>query len=249
MRQKLFKCEVDALTMEETLQRVEKIIKSGKPHQHVVINVNKVIKANKDENLCATINNCDLINCDGMPLVWASRLLGQPLPERVAGIDLFLNLVSRASEKGWTLYFLGAREEIVTKVVDSFLDKYHFLKIAGYRNGYWKSEEEREIVDAIAESRPDIIFVAIPSPNKENFLNRYQSMMNVPFSMGVGGSFDVVAGFTQRAPKWMQKFGLEWFYRFLQEPRRMFYRYFIEGSAFWGLFLKEFLRKKSINQR
>lgn len=244
MRQKLFKCEVDALTMQETLKQVEKIIKSGKPHQHVVINVNKVIKADKNKDLCATINNCDLINCDGMPLVWASRLLGQSLPERVAGIDLFLNLVSRASERGWNLYFLGAREEIVTKVVDIFLKKYPSLKIAGYRNGYWKPEEEQEIVDAIVKSRPDIIFVAIPSPNKENFLNRYQSTMNVPFSMGVGGSFDVVAGLTQRAPKWVQRFGLEWFYRFLQEPRRMFHRYFIEGSAFWGLFLKEFLRRK-----
>lgn len=244
MRQDLFGCHVDVLNMEETIQRVEGFIISGKPHQHVVINVNKVIKAGKDENLRRIIDSCDLINCDGMPIVWASKLLGKPLPERVAGIDLFAALVERAALRGWRVFFLGAKEEVVTKVVEIFKDRYPDLQIAGYRNGYWSQEQEQEVVDSIADSKPDILFVAISSPKKEDFLGRHQTTMQVPFAMGVGGSFDVLTGLTRRAPLWMQKIGLEWFYRFLQEPRRMFGRYFIEGSAFFGLLLQELINKR-----
>ena len=239
MRQNLFGCEIDALTLEESMQKVEAFINSGLPHQHVVVNVNKVIMANQDDKLRHVINSCDLINCDGMPLVWASKILGKPLPERVTGIDLFLALIERAAIKGWRVFFLGAREDVVTGVVNKFKSLYPELQVAGYRNGYWSNEEEHEIVDSIAISKPDILFVAISSPNKENFLSKYQSIMLVPFSMGVGGSFDVFAGFTKRAPIWMQKCGLEWFYRFLQEPKRMFRRYFIDGISYIGLFAQE----------
>jgi len=240
MRKRIFNCDVDALTMEETIQRIDEFILSGKPHQHVVLNVNKVLKANIDEKLSRTINACDLINCDGMPLVWASRLLGQHLPERVAGIDLFLDLVARAADKGWKVYFLGAREDVVQEIVEIFGKQYPKLQIAGYRNGYWTPEEEKNLVMSIQKTEPDILFVALGSPQKENFLNLYQASMNIPFAMGVGGSFDVVSGLTKRAPVWMQNSGLEWFHRFLQEPRRMFRRYFIEGSGFITLFIQEF---------
>ena len=243
MRRWLFGCHIDALTMKESLERVERFIQSGRPHQHVVVNVNKVIMADKDENLRNIINSCDLINCDGMPLVWASRLLGKPLPERVAGIDLFVALVERAAQKGWKVFFLGAKEEIVSKMLEIFTSRHPELQIAGYRNGYWTQEEESSIAEKIALSKPDILFVAISSPKKEYFLNKYQDMMNVPFTMGVGGSFDVVAGLTRRAPEWMQKSGLEWFFRFLQEPRRMFRRYFIDGLSFIGLIGRE-IRKR-----
>jgi N-acetylglucosaminyldiphosphoundecaprenol N-acetyl-beta-D-mannosaminyltransferase len=158
----------------------------------------------------------------------------------VAGVDLFEALMRRAGEKGWRVFLLGAKEEVVSKVASTYQHKYPKLVLAGYRNGYWKGEaEEAQVVEQIRDARPDLLFVAISSPKKEQFLGRYQAEMKIPFAMGVGGTFDVAIGHVKRAPVWMQKSGLEWFYRFLQEPRRMFRRYFIEDMAFVWLFLKE----------
>ena len=236
-------CLIDNVTMEETLGRIEDFIKSRRPHQHVVVNVDKLVKASRDENLRKIINDCALINVDGMPVVWASRLLGKPLKERVAGVDLFEALMRRASEKGWRVYLLGAKEEVVTKVKDIYTQRYVGLQIAGYRDGYWAAEDEASVAQQIANARPDILFVAISSPKKELFLGKYQELMKVPFAMGVGGTFDVAVGKVRRAPLWMQRAGLEWFYRFLQEPRRMFKRYFVDDMAFFALLAREFFRR------
>ncbi len=236
-------CAVDNLNMEETLRQVDGFIRSGKPHQHVVVNVDKIVKASRDPGLRQIINDCDLINADGMPVVWASRLLGQPLKERVTGIDLFEALMKRSAEQGWRVFLLGAREEVVSGVAHIYPARYPGLTLAGYRNGYWTPEEEEGVVAAIAATRPDILFVAISSPKKEAFLARYQEAMKVPFAMGVGGTFDVAVGLVSRAPVWMQKAGLEWFYRFLQEPRRMFRRYFIDDMAFVALFAREWIKR------
>ena len=232
-------CWIDNLSMEETLCRVDDFIRSGLPHQHVVVNVDKLVKAQHDEELRRIINGCALINADGMPVVWASRWLGKPLKERVAGVDLFEALMQRAAQTGWRIYLLGAREEVVSTVKTLYEAKYPGLTVAGARNGYWKAEEEAAGVAAIEQARPDILFVAISSPKKEQFLGRYQAQMKVPFAMGVGGTFDVAVGKVKRAPLWMQRSGLEWFFRFLQEPRRMFRRYFIEDMAFAGLLWRE----------
>lgn len=240
----LMGCQVDNLTMEETLGRIEGFIQSGLPHQHVVVNVDKLVKASRDPELRRIINECALINVDGMPVVWASRLLGKPLKERVAGVDLFEALMRRAGEKGWRVFLLGAREEVVSAVASTYQRKYPRLVLAGYRNGYWNGEaEEAQVARQIADSRADLLFVAISSPKKEQFLGRYQAEMKIPFAMGVGGTFDVAIGRVKRAPLWMQKWGLEWFYRFLQEPRRMFRRYFIDDMAFIWLFIKEAARR------
>lgn len=236
-------CLMDNLTMEETVQRVEGFIDSGRPHQHVVVNVDKLVKASRDPELRRIINECALINVDGMPVVWASRLLGKPLKERVAGVDLFEALMQRAAQKGWRVFLLGAREEVVSGVKHAYEQKYRGLTVAGYRNGYWKPEEEAGVVAQIAAAKADLLFVAISSPKKEHFLGQYQELMKIPFAMGVGGTFDVAVGRVRRAPLWMQKSGLEWFYRFLQEPRRMFRRYFIDDMAFIWLFLKEAARR------
>ena len=235
-------CLMDNLSMEETVARVASFVRSGKPHQHVVLNVDKLVKASRDPGLRRIINDCALISVDGMPVVWAARLLGKPLKERVAGIDLFEALMAQAAHSGWRVFLLGAREEVVAGVTRLYQQKYQGLQIAGYRNGYWRADEEQGVAEQIAASRADLLFVAISSPTKEQFLGRYQALMQVPFAMGVGGTFDVAVGKVRRAPRWMQRSGLEWFYRFLQEPRRMFRRYFIDDMAFLGLFLKEALR-------
>lgn len=236
-------CQIDNLSMEETLQTIEGFIHSGKPHQHVVVNVDKLVKASRDEELRRIINECALINVDGMPVVWASRLLGKGLKERVAGVDLFEALMKRSAEKGWRVFLLGAKEDVVSGVKTLYEKKYSGLTVAGYRNGYWMPEEEAGVVEQIKEARADLLFVAISSPKKEHFLGRYQAEMKIPFAMGVGGTFDVAVGKVKRAPVWMQNAGLEWFYRFLQEPRRMFKRYFVDDMAFFWLLVKEAARR------
>ena len=237
-------CRIDNLSMEETLVRIEEFIRSGQPHQHVVVNVDKLVKASRDPDLRRIVNDCALVNADGMPVVWASRLLGKPLKERVAGIDLFEALMRRAGEKNWRVFLLGAREEVVSAVADTYRRRYPDLTIAGWRNGYWTNEEEVQVAEQVRASGADLLFVAISSPKKEQFLGRWQGEMKIPFAMGVGGTFDVAIGRVRRAPRWMQRAGLEWFYRFLQEPRRMFRRYFIDDMAFVWLFIKEAAGRK-----
>lgn len=248
MRQRVLGCAVDNLSMEETLDRVGDMIASGRPHQHVVVNADKVVKAARDPQLRRIIEGCDLINADGMPVVWASRLLGQPLKERVTGVDLFFHLLDRAEQRGWRLYFLGARAEVVDEVVRRALQRCPHLLVAGHRDGYWSADEEDAVVDQVRRARADILFVAISSPRKEQFLARHQATMRVPFAMGVGGTFDVMAGRVIRAPVWMQRNGLEWFFRFLQEPRRMFRRYFIEDMAIFPMMARAWIEQRTVRR-
>jgi len=230
---------VDALTMQETINLIDKAIIERKPIHHVVINAAKVVNAQKDSALKESIISCDIINADGQAIVWAARFLNRPLPERVAGIDLMENLVRLAAQKKYRIFFLGAKEEVVKEVVNVYSKMYNKEIIAGYRNGYFTKEEEQAVAGQIADSEANILFVAMSSPKKEIFLNTYKSLIQTPFIMGVGGSFDVVSGLVKRAPLWMQKSGMEWFYRVIQEPRRMWKRYLFGNSEFIYLVLKE----------
>lgn len=236
-RVKFLNTYVDALTMEETLDKIQTYINNKECVQHVVINAGKVNLMQEDRELTKIINECPLINADGQSIVWGSKFLGNPLPERVAGIDIFTELVRISAEKGYRPYFFGAKEEVVTEVVRRFKQKYPNLEVAGYRNGYFKDDESKSIAKEIKDSGADILFVAFSSPKKEFWIKEHMDIMQVPFAMGVGGSFDVIAGKTTRAPKWMQRCGLEWFYRFIQEPRRMFKRYIIGNIRFINLIL------------
>lgn len=230
---------VDVLTMAETINLIDCAIINKKPVHHVVVNAVKVANAQKDKALKDSIVNCDIINADGQGIVWASHFLNKPLPERVAGIDLMENLIALAAKKKYKIFFFGATEEIVTTTVNIYKEKYNENIISGYRNGYFAKDDEFLIAQQIADSKADILFVAMSSPKKEIFLNEYKHLIKAPFIMGVGGSFDVVSGFVNRAPLWMQKWGLEWFYRTLQEPKRMWKRYLFGNSTFIFLVLKE----------
>lgn len=193
--------------MEQTVELIDNAISQNKRLHHVVINAAKVVNAQKDLALRESIVNCDIINADGQSIVWASKLLNRPLPERVPGIDLMENLVNLAAKRKYRIFFLGAKEESVAKVVKIYSNKHGKDIIAGYRNGYFAPGEENAIANQIADSRAQILFVAMSSPKKEIFLNKYKNIIHTPFIMGVGGSFDVVAGFVKRAPLWMQKVG------------------------------------------
>ena len=185
-----------------------------------------------DKQLRKIVNICPLINADGASIVWAAKKLGIPLKERVTGIDLFENLIKLANDKGYKIYLFGAKEEVVVKLKNMFEEQYPNLQIVGYRNGYFTEADEPKIVKDMAESGADMMFVAFSSPKKEYWVNKYLKQLNIPFVMGVGGSFDVMTGVTNRAPIWMQNHGLEWFYRFIQEPRRLWKRYIIGNCQF-----------------
>ncbi|MBU0518755.1 WecB/TagA/CpsF family glycosyltransferase [bacterium] len=244
-----FNVRVDNVNLEDTLKHCEDYIRSGVPHQIVVVNVAKLVKARHDQILRRIINDADIVGADGMPLVWLSKYMGQPIAGRVNGTDLMGELVKKAAEKGHSIYFLGAKPDVVRKVVDSYTKLYPKLKVAGYRDGYFKSEEEDRVADEIRESGADIIFLAFGSPKKEKFVSKYLYRMGVPVVHGVGGSFDVVAGVTKRAPVWMQNWGLEWFYRFLQEPGRMWKRYLLTNLNFLLLVGAEMFKRTVRVQR
>lgn len=236
---------IDVMTMYETVDRIEEAIQKGRNIQHVVVNAGKVVSMQKDRDLYKSVVACDIINADGQSIVWAARFLGKYLPERVAGIDLMQELVKLAARKNYKCYFLGATEDVINKVIDLYTNKYGRSFIAGYRNGYFAKEEEYEIAQSIAKSGAQLLFVAITSPRKEKFLYEHRDVLSkVNFTMGVGGSFDVVAEITKRAPVWMQNIGMEWFYRFIQEPKRMWRRYLVGNSEFVWLVIKQKFKKK-----
>lgn len=241
---------VDSHTLAETIDRIDKAIQSGEHINHVVINAGKVVSMMKDRELFESVLSCDIINADGQSIVWAARFLGKRLPGRVAGIDLMQDLVKLSARKGYKCFFLGAKEEVVKKVVEKYTKEYGRGIVAGYRNGYFRENEEAAVARQIAESGAQLLFVAITSPKKEKFLHKYDNVLRkVNFTMGVGGTFDIIAGITRRAPKWVQNLGMEWFVRLAQEPGRMWKRYLVGNSMFVYMVMKEkFTRKKNTKQ-
>ncbi len=244
MRTKFLNYNIDNLTFDETINRILKLIDSGKTNQHVVLNAAKVAMMGRDKRLAEIVNSCDLISADGISIVWASKFLGNRIKERVTGIDLFIRLLEIADYKRYRIYLLGAKESVIKTSVEKIRKKFKGLIIAGYRNGFFNEEEEIDIVNEINRSNSRILFVGISSPKKEYFLDKYKNKLKVPFCMGVGGSFDITAGRCQRAPVWMQRLGLEWSYRLIEEPRRMWKRYSIDNFKFILIILKfKFLKR------
>lgn len=232
------------LSMDETVQLVKETIANGKSMNLADINAGKIIQINEDPELKKSIAISEVIQADGQAVIWASKMLGKPLKERVAGIDLLDNLVALSSMEDFKVYFFGAKEEVVKEVVRIYSERFGSNIIAGYRNGYFTIDDEPEITQNILDSKANILFVAITSPIQENFLYRNQeALKSLNFKMGVGGSFDVISGKTKRAPVWMQNSGLEWFYRFLQEPKRMWKRYLVGNTKFILLVFKEKFKK------
>jgi N-acetylglucosaminyldiphosphoundecaprenol N-acetyl-beta-D-mannosaminyltransferase len=198
----------------------------------MAINAAKLIAMRKDEYLREVADRCELVTADGQAVVWASKLLRDPLPSRVAGIDLMYALLARAATKGYRVYVLGARRAVLERAVERIHTGFPGINIVGYRDGYYQDAEESEVAAAVAAAHPDVLLVAMSSPRKEYFLARHSMTMGVPFVMGVGGAIDVVAGVTKRAPLAIQRLGLEWLFRLAQEPRRLFMRYLSTNVRF-----------------
>lgn len=233
---------LDAITMDETVARCLDLIRSGKPAQHVVLNAGKCVLMSDAPDVRDIVRRCEIVNADGQSVVWGARLLGVRVPERVAGIDLMGRLLAACEEERWSVYYLGAEQEVLAAFESETLKRHPGLIVAGRRNGYFEPDDEPAIVAAIRGSGARLLLVAMSSPKKERFLAKHLDAMGPLLAVGVGGSFDVWAGKTRRAPVWMQRAGLEWFYRFLQEPRRMWKRYLVGNLRFAAMVARARLR-------
>lgn len=237
--ERLFNIGVSNLTMDETIHHIHRAIVNNQQIHYADINAEKVVILQNDKILFDIYESTSIVNIDGQAVFWAAKILKKPIKERVTGVDLMGNLVEFAAKNKYTIYLLGAEESVISKLAEIYEKKHGFELIVGYRNGYFETKDEQEIIDDINSKKPNILFVGMTSPKKELFLDRNKNnLKNVNFIMGVGGSFDVYAGKVKRAPKWMQKSGLEWFYRVLQEPKRMWKRYLIGNTKFILLLLK-----------
>jgi N-acetylglucosaminyldiphosphoundecaprenol N-acetyl-beta-D-mannosaminyltransferase len=207
------------------------------------VNAAKLVKLQRDTELRNAVASCDLITADGQAVVWAARLLGQRVPERVTGIDLMQALLELADRRGYRVYLLGARPAVVERCAALIRTRYPRLELCGYRHGYFTREEEDGVVAEIAEANPQLLFVALETPVKEKFLARHRDRLEIPFTMGVGGALDVMAGVRRRAPRLLQRLGLEWFFRLAQEPRRLAARYVVGNTQFAWLVLRAAVRR------
>jgi len=236
---RLLGCEIDRLDMSATLARCIEIVERRETVRHLAINAAKIVALHDDERLRDATAGCALINADGQAVVWASRLLGDPLPERVAGIDLMQGLLALSAERGYGVFFLGAREPVLQRALERIRSDHPNLRIAGAHHGHFADTENADVCAEIEAVAPDILFVAMSSPRKEYWLGENASRLGTPLAMGVGGTLDVLASATRRAPRWAQRAGLEWAFRLLQEPRRLFGRYLKTNVRFVWLVARE----------
>jgi N-acetylglucosaminyldiphosphoundecaprenol N-acetyl-beta-D-mannosaminyltransferase len=223
---------IDCLTLEETVAAADAAMRSRRTLRQVSINVAKFVAMRQNPELDRDVRSGDLVNIDGMGILWAARLFGISVSERVAGIDLFEAVLALCAKRGYRPFFLGATAAVLEQSVAAATARHPGLLFAGWRNGYFDASEEAGVVSLIKASRADCLFIGMPTPRKERFLARHGEDLGVPFVMGVGGSLDVLAGILRRAPKPVQAVGLEWLFRMLQEPLRLGPRYLRTNAAF-----------------
>ena len=241
-RLEILGCRFDPVGLEQVVGRVMEWCRAPRrPHRVVTMNVAGLELLRSDAEMRQASESADLVVADGVPLVWASRLLRRRLPERVAGVDLMQALLAAAAKEKRRVWFLGAREEVVQAVVKRCGELHPDLVVAGFRNGYFAPADHAAIVQTIRDARPDLLFVGMPSPFKETWIWRHAAELDVPFMLGVGGSFDVFAGRIRRAPRWIQEIGMEWCWRLAMEPRKLWRRYLVSNTAFLARLFKAML--------
>jgi N-acetylglucosaminyldiphosphoundecaprenol N-acetyl-beta-D-mannosaminyltransferase len=235
---------VDPVTIADCVALVDRAVAERKRLLHTAVNAAKLVRVQSDPALRDALWSADLSTADGQAVVWAARALGRRLPERVAGIDLMERLLAHAAARGYSVYLLGARPEVVAAAAVAIRDRHPTIRIAGYRDGYFDPRDDASVAAEVAATKPDLVFVGLETPRKEMFLAQRAADLGAPFAMGVGGAFDVLAGRTTRAPRWVQRLGLEWAFRLAQEPRRLGRRYVTGNARFVTLMLREFARAR-----
>ncbi len=229
---KMLGCDFDVIDQQGAVQWSEDWWTREKSGYITTVNVAILMMMRTDNFLTKFVENSALVVADGLPLIWLSKLLGTPLSERVAGIDLMQDLVCSAAKTGKRVYLFGAKPDTVQKVADRFMRENPDLILAGVDDGYYTKDQEGERVKKIYDSNADLLIVAMGVPRQERFLHDNWENLGVKLAILVGGSFDVIAGDIKRAPLWMQNSGMEWFYRLCQEPRRLFKRYLVTNTQF-----------------
>jgi N-acetylglucosaminyldiphosphoundecaprenol N-acetyl-beta-D-mannosaminyltransferase len=238
MRTSLFDLPVDVMSHDETVRLAVEAMETGRRCQHVALNVAKLVNARTDPQLERDIRASDIVGIDGMGIVYAMRALGHRVPHRVSGADLFMSLMAECAERQLRPFLLGATPAILDGAVEKLRRQFPGLQFAGRHHGYFSRDQEQDVCALIRTSGAHALFVAMPTPRKERFMNRHRDSLSVPFIMGIGGTLDVVAGYVQRAPRFIQSIGFEWAYRLAQEPRRLAWRYLRTNVIFGGLLLR-----------
>ncbi len=211
---------VDNVTYDEALLRVQGFIRNGRPHQVVTVNPEFIVTARRDPEFAQILNQADLALPDGQGLLWASRMLGTPVVERVTGVDALVKIAALSEKKGYRLYFLGAAEGVAEAAARELRRSYPELQVVGTCAGSPAREDEKLIVDLIKQADPHILFVAYGAPEQEKWIARNMLRMQLPLAMGVGGALDFISGQAKRAPRWVQRLGLEWLHRLYRQPWR-----------------------------
>ncbi len=246
MKTKIADVEIDNISMQETLDKVEDFIRSKTNKFIVTPNVDHIIRLRKDAKFRKCYKSSSLILADGMPILWAASFLGMPLKEKVSGSDLFFKLCELSARKGYKLFFLGGREGASKKSAEVMSKKFPSLRVVGFYCPPFGFEndtkETSRILEAIKKVSPDILFIGVGSPKQEKWIYDHKEEYNVPVSIGVGAAFDFASGVVRRSPIWMQKIGLEWLWRLMMEPKRLWKRYLIDDPVFFWLVVKQKLR-------
>ena len=235
----------DAVSLETAVARCLEFCRLGRtPRRIITANASHLCMIRRDPVLARACHTAHLTVADGMSVVWALRACRQPVPERVAGVDLMEGLLREAGAHRLRVYFLGSKPDVVETLVQKSRIQYPGIEIAGYRDGYFCTEDHAAIVEEICLSGAHMLFVGMPSPFKETWCDRYCERLDVPVIIGVGGSFDVLAGYIRRAPRWMQSLGLEWLWRLLMEPRKLARRYLTTNCEFVWLAAREIIARR-----
>lgn len=225
----------DKVTMPDTLRIIGEMITSGKPHYLATANVDFAVQALRDVELQRILAEADLVLCDGMPLVWASRFLGNPLPERVTGSDLVPLLLAEAEQRGWKVFFLGGAQASLERAVANTRQQHPKLQLVGAYSPPFTplvDMDHDDVIRRLQSAKPDIVLVAFGCPKQEKWIRMHFLQSGVPVCIGVGATIDFLGGTVRRAPRWMQKTGTEWIYRLAQEPKRLFKRYAVDLVVF-----------------
>ncbi len=240
---------VDSVTMDETLEEVERLIRARRPSYIVTPNVDVLVQLQTDHEFKRIYDGASLVLPDGMPLLWAARFLGTPFKAKVSGSDLFIELCARAAKKGHKVYFMGAMPGVAQKAAEILKRRFPGLQVTGTYSpsfGFEKNEAECVLIaQKIREATPDVLFVGLGSPKQEKWTDRFKDKHGAPVSVMVGISFDYVAGTVRRAPKWMQNAGLEWSWRLMMEPKRLWKRYLVNDPKFFWLIARQKWTKKT----
>ncbi len=241
-RMRFLNTHVDNLTMEEAVEEAKRLVKRGGRSYVVTPNVDHIVKIEHDRLFREIYEGADLILTDGKPLIWMSRLLGTPIKEKISGSDYFPEVCKMAAREGLSIFLLGAAEGVAKKAAVNLMKKYKHLKIAGvYSPSYTFENDVKEISDIIHKinrARPDILCIGLGTPKQEKFYYKYKDVLQVPLTLHIGATIDFEAGVVKRAPKWISYAGMEWLYRLLKEPRRLYRRYLLDDLEIFPIFWK-----------